>query len=84
MAKLIVSDTIWLDATAPWGNAEVMTRQRAHARIAQIKARTRRDILVIGSHVLWNDLLAHGLPFLQKPVTASIVASQFGPAFANR
>ena len=26
----------------------------------------------------------HGLLFLQKPVTASIAASQFGAAFANR
>jgi dihydrofolate reductase len=45
----------------PGGDAEVVARQQAHARIAQIKASTRRDVLVFGSHVLWNDLLAHGL-----------------------
>lgn len=61
MNKAVVSDTIRLDAAAPWGNAEVVARQQAHARIAQIKASTQRDVLVFGSHVLWNDLLAHGL-----------------------
>lgn len=61
MNKAVVSDTIQLDAAAPWGNAEVVARQQAHARIAQIKASTQRDVLVFGSHVLWNDLLAHGL-----------------------
>lgn len=61
MNKVVVSDTIRLDAAAPWGDAEVVARQQAHARIAQIKASTPRDVLVFGSHVLWNDLLAHGL-----------------------
>lgn len=61
MNKVVVSDTIRLDAAAPWGNAEVVVRQQAHARIVQIKASTQRDVLVFGSHVLWNDLLAHGL-----------------------
>ena len=59
--KVVVSDTIRLDATAPWGDTEVVARRQAHARIAQIKASTQRDVLVFGSHVLWNDLLAHGL-----------------------
>jgi dihydrofolate reductase len=61
MNKVVVSDTLRLDAAAPWGHAEVVARQQAHARIAQIKASTPRDVLVFGSHVLWNDLLAHGL-----------------------
>jgi dihydrofolate reductase len=61
MNKAVVSDTLRLDAAAPWGNAEVVPRQHAHARVAQIKASTQRDVLVFGSHVLWNDLLAHGL-----------------------
>lgn len=61
MNKVVVSDTVRLDAAAPWGNAEVVVRRQAHARIAKIKAGTQRDVLVFGSHVLWNDLLAHGL-----------------------
>ena len=61
MDKLVVSDTLRRDAAAPWGHTEVVARRQAHARIAQIKASTPRDVLVFGSHVLWNDLLAHGL-----------------------
>ena len=61
MNKVVVSDSIRLEATAPWGGAEVVSRQQSHARIADIKSSTERDVLVFGSRVLWNDLLAHGL-----------------------
>jgi dihydrofolate reductase len=59
--KLVVSDTLSLPADAPWGDAEVVRRAQAHARIRALKARTQRDLLAYGSHVLMNDLLAHGL-----------------------
>jgi dihydrofolate reductase len=59
--KLVVSDTLSLDLAAPWGDAEVVRRGAAHARIAQLKKSVVGDMLVFGSHVLWNDLLAHGL-----------------------
>jgi dihydrofolate reductase len=61
MNKVVLSDTIRPAAAAPWGDAEVVARQHAHARIAQIKASSQRDVLVFGSHVMWSDLLAHGL-----------------------
>src|SRR6478609_7968262 len=61
MHKLVVSDTIRPAAIASWGETQVVARQQAHARIAQIKASTQRDVLVFGSHRLWNELLAHGL-----------------------
>jgi dihydrofolate reductase len=60
-AKLVISDTLSLSAHAPWGDAEVVRRSRAHARIRALKAGTERDLLAYGSHVLMNDLLAHGL-----------------------
>lgn len=59
--KLVVSDTLSLPAGAPWRNAEVVRRAQAHARIHALKAGTERDLLAYGSHVLMNDLLAHGL-----------------------
>ena len=61
MGKLVVSDTLRLDADAPWGDAQVVRRAQAHARIRQLKASAPRDLLAYGSHVLMNDLLAHGL-----------------------
>ena len=61
MDKLVVSDTLSLPADAPWGDAEVVRRAQAHARIGVLKAGARRDLLAFGSHVLMNDLLMHGL-----------------------
>ena len=59
--KLVVSDTLSLPAGSPWRDAEVVRRAQAHARIQALKASTERDLLAYGSHVLMNDLLAHGL-----------------------
>ncbi|MFN0299450.1 MAG: dihydrofolate reductase family protein [Burkholderiales bacterium] len=59
--KLVVSDTLSLPADAPWGDAEVVRRAHAHARIRALKTSAQRDLLAYGSHVLMNDLLAHGL-----------------------
>jgi dihydrofolate reductase len=59
--KLVVSDTLSLPADAPWGDAEVVRRAQAHARIRALKTSTGRDLLAYGSHVLMNDLLVHGL-----------------------
>jgi dihydrofolate reductase len=61
MDKLVVSDTLSLPAHAPWGDAQVVRRARAHARIGALKAGAGRDLLAFGSHVLMNDLLGHGL-----------------------
>jgi dihydrofolate reductase len=61
MPKLVVSDRLSVKAAEPWGDAEIVRRAQAHERIRQLKRETERDLLVFGSHVLWNDLLAHGL-----------------------
>lgn len=61
MPKLVVSDRLNVKAAEPWGDAEIVRRAQAHERIRQLKRETERDLLVFGSHVLWNDLLAHGL-----------------------
>lgn len=52
--KLVVSDTLSLPADAPWGDAEVVRRAQAHARIRALKTSTGRDLLAYGSHVLMN------------------------------
>lgn len=59
--KLIVSDTLVVAKKSPWIDTEVVSRSRAHARIAELKAEAGDDLLIFGSHVLFNDLLAHGL-----------------------
>ena len=59
--KLVFSDRLVVAKTSPWADTEVVSRKRAHARIAELKAETGDDLLIFGSHVLFNDLLAHGL-----------------------
>ncbi len=61
MQKVVVSDTLTPDAVDGWGPTRVVRRADAHAEVAALKAGPGRDILVFGSHVLWNDLLAAGL-----------------------
>jgi dihydrofolate reductase len=59
--KVVVSDSLTPDQTAPWHNTRIVSRSDAHKQITELKGRHGRDILVFGSHTLWNDLLAHGL-----------------------
>ena len=59
--KVVISDSLTSEQTAPWDNTHIIRRAEAHAQIAELKRQTGRDILVFGSHTLWNDLLAHDL-----------------------
>lgn len=59
--KVVVSDTLTDTDLAPWTNTRIVRRADAHEAIAELKRDPGRDILMFGSHVLWNDLLKTGL-----------------------
>jgi dihydrofolate reductase len=59
--KVVVSDGLTPDQLGGWGPARVVKRADAHAEVAALKEGPGREILVFGSHLLWNDLLAAGL-----------------------
>lgn len=59
--KVVVSDSLTSEQTEPWRNTGIVRRAEAHAQIAELKRRPGKDILIFGSHVLWNDLLVNGL-----------------------
>jgi dihydrofolate reductase len=59
--KVVVSNSLGPDEVAGWGPSRVVRRAGAHAEVAALKNGSGREILVFGSHVLWNDLLADGL-----------------------
>jgi dihydrofolate reductase len=59
--KVVVSDTLTPDQTAPWHNTRIIGRADAHDEIGKLKDDSGGDILVFGSHTLWNDLLSRGL-----------------------
>lgn len=62
MRKVVVSDTLSKEDTAPWTDTTTIVRRaEAHAAVAELKRQEGRDILMFGSRTLWNDLLVAGL-----------------------
>ena len=59
--KVVISDSLTSDQTAPWPNTRIIGRTAAHQQIAELKGQTGKEILVFGSRTLWNDLLANDL-----------------------
>ncbi len=59
--KVVVSDRLTSEQTPPWSDARIVKVADAHERVAELKRDRGRDIVVFGSHILWNDLLAAGL-----------------------
>lgn len=59
--KVVVSNTLMPNDVTGWGPTRLVRNEKAHAEIASMKEGPGRDILVFGSHVLWNDLLAADL-----------------------
>ena len=49
------------DQLEGWGPARVVKRANAHAEVAARKEEPGREVLIFGSHVLWNVLFAAGL-----------------------
>ena len=46
---------------APWENTRIIKRAEAYREIAALKQGPGKDILVLLSRLLWNDLLVHDL-----------------------
>ena len=85
MNKAVVSDNLSMDASAPWSaNTEIIRRSDAHDRIAELKAESGGDIVVAGSHILWNDLLAHGLVDELHLMIGAVVLGAGTPAFDRK
>src|SRR5258707_2494615 len=60
--KYVVSNTIAPEDLPPWQDTtHILRGDELYAQIAALKARPGRDILVLFSRQLWNDLLLHEL-----------------------
>jgi dihydrofolate reductase len=59
--KVVVSDSLRPEEVEGWGPTHIVRRAQAYMEVEALKKTQGREILVFGSHVLWNDLLAHGL-----------------------
>lgn len=62
IAKAVVSDTLVVPADHPWAaTTTVIRREEAGTWLKQEKQNGTGDILVFGSRIMWNGLLAQGL-----------------------
>jgi dihydrofolate reductase len=60
--KVVVSDSLTDADLGPWTNTtRILRRADAHGVVRELKRGPGREIVVFGSHILWNDLLLAGL-----------------------
>jgi len=59
--KIVISDHLSAAELAPWDNTRIIKRVDAYREIAALKGGHGKDILVLLSRLLWNDLLVHDL-----------------------
>jgi dihydrofolate reductase len=59
--KIVISDNLTAAELAPWENTRIIKRADAYKDIAALKQQPGKDILVLMSRLLWNDLLVHDL-----------------------